>query len=165
MMLKFIFLSLLFTTSCASIAANDESTTLILIRHAEKEAGQDPSLTEQGQSRADSLVDILEKYDIEAVYSSTYKRTIETGTPVSEDRNLHIESSIDPRDYESLLKDILLKHKGESVLVVGHSNTIPGFVNYLSPGQNVEEINESDFSQMFIVKYSEAQCTVDARKY
>lgn len=164
-MLKFILLSLLFTTSCASIAANDDITTLIIIRHAEKETGQDPSLTNQGESRADSLVDILEKYDIEAVYSSTYKRTIETGTPVSEDRQIRIESSIDPLDYESILKDVLAKHKGSSVLVVGHSNTIPGLINYLSPGQNIQEIDESDFSQMFIVKYSEAQCTVDAQKY
>ena len=57
-------------------------------------------------------------------------------------------------------EDISKKYEGKPVLGVGHSNTIPGLVNYLVPGQDLNDLDEGDFSSVFFVRVEDGQAQV-----
>ncbi len=97
-MLKRILLILVITLFTSSLFAqnieNDSISTYYLIRHAEKDrsdtANKNPGLTEKGKERAQSWNEIFTKFDIEAVYSTNYNRTLNTAKPTAETNNLTV---------------------------------------------------------------------------
>lgn len=133
-----------------------EETTLIFVRHAEKseDGTNDPSLSKQGEERAKRLAKLLmESHTISAIYSTDYKRTKETSRPISDSLNLSIfEYQLDNPD--SLISAIIQKHRGGQVLIVGHSNTTPQLVNLSLGESKYEKLDETDYSNIFIVKLS-----------
>ena len=134
-----------------SIPENDCST-FYLIRHAEKvrtnKSDRDPKLNEKGILRALNWKEYFLDKDITKIYSTNYKRTIETVKPFQEAIGLatilYSPSSIDYKDFIST-------NKGEIVLVVGHSNTIPNFVNELINDQVYAQIDDLNNSNLYIV--------------
>jgi len=134
-----------------SIPENDCST-FYLIRHAEKvrtnKSDRDPALNEKGIIRALNWKEYFIDKDISKIYSTNYKRTIETVKPLQEAMGLatilYSPSSIDYKDFIS-------SNKGEIVLVVGHSNTIPNFVNELINEQVYTQIDDLNNSNLYIV--------------
>ena len=86
---------------------------------------------------------------IDAIYSTNYNRTIETILPISISKGIKpIIYSPSNINYDSFLKKV----KGKIILVVGHSNTIPGFVNELIEEDYYEQINDTVNSNLYIVK-------------
>ena len=77
-------------------------TKLYLIRHCQAE-GQEPEaqLTADGHEQAKQLADFLEKYTINRIISSPFRRTIQTITPFAHKHNLEIE--VDERLKERIL--------------------------------------------------------------
>jgi hypothetical protein len=69
-------------------------TTFILVRHAEKvmESGSDPELKPEGVKRAESFVGLFTKSSIDAIYSTNYKRTRNTVTPLANAKSLTVNS-------------------------------------------------------------------------
>lgn len=134
-----------------SIPENDCST-FYLIRHAEKvrtnKSERDPKLNEKGILRALNWKEYFLDKDITKIYSTNYKRTLETVKPFQEAIGLatilYSPSSIDYKDFIS-------SNKGEIVLVVGHSNTIPNFVNELINDQVYAQIDDLNNSNLYIV--------------
>ena len=134
-----------------SISENDCST-FYLIRHAEKvrtnKSDKDPKLNERGIVRALNWKDYFIDKDISKIYSTNYKRTLETVKPIEEAIGLtailYSPSSIDYKNFISSNKD-------EIVLVVGHSNTIPDFVNELINDQVYTQIDDLNNSNLYIV--------------
>ena len=134
-----------------SIPENDCST-FYLIRHAEKvrtnNSDRDPKLNEKGILRALNWKEYFLDKDITKIYSTNYKRTLETVKPFQEAIGLatilYSPSSIDYKDFIS-------SNKGEIVLVVGHSNTIPNFVNELINDQVYAQIDDLNNSNLYIV--------------
>ena len=49
-----------------------------------------------------------------------------------------------------LLKEIKKKHGGETVLIVGHSNTVPEIVKYVT-GFDVAPMGENEFDRIYVV--------------
>lgn len=127
------------------------TTTVILVRHAEKadDGTTDPSLTPLGRARAQKLAAMLAPTGVTAVYSTPYKRTRLTGQPLAELGKLDILEYA-PHDREFLGK-LLEKHAGETILVVGHSNTIPNLVNALTGSTNYEQLDEMEYDKLFVV--------------
>ena len=123
-----------------------------MIRHAEKvrtnESDRDPKLNEKGVLRALNWKEYFLDKDITKIYSTNYKRTLETVKPFQEAIGLatilYSPSSIDYKDFIS-------SNKGEIVLVVGHSNTIPNFVNELINDQVYAQIDDLNNSNLYIV--------------
>lgn len=95
------------------------------VRHAEKDEGDDPGLTEEGQARAQALADLLEGVPLAGVYATDLRRTQETVQPTADTHGLPVITRFDP--YEELAEHILLTHPGESALHAGHSYTLPSF--------------------------------------
>ena len=132
-------------------------TMLIVVRHAEKATDdpKDPGLSEQGNARANQLAVVLKNSSVKAVYTTQYKRTQQTGLPTAMQAGLHLD--VRPATKENtgsyvadLLKEIKKKHGGETVLIVGHSNTVPEIVKEMA-GLDVTPIGESEFDRIYII--------------
>lgn len=132
------------------------TTTVIFVRHAEKAAlpADDPGLSEAGQSRAAELARQLVDADviagIDAVYSTSYRRTEETVTPVAAALDLPI-NSYDAGNTETIMDQIVRDHKGQIILVVGHSNTVPALIANMGASKNVPDIAENEYDNLYIV--------------
>ena len=143
---------LLLTIFLAFSIPENDCSTFYLIRHAEKvrinKTDRDPALNEKGIIRAFNWRDFFIDKDISKIYSTNYKRTLETVKPIEVATGLtailYSPSSI---DYENFISS----NKGEIVLVVGHSNTIPDFVNELINDQVYAQIDDLNNSNLYIV--------------
>src|SRR5690606_16847507 len=131
-MKKLLLLSALFFFSLVELSAQ---VTIFIVRHAEKEASssRDPELSAEGKARAEELSRILQKVHINEIYSTPYKRTRNTVAPVAERLGLDIKS-YDPAAQDKFTK-VLKSASGKTILISGHSNTIPALLNLLTGTQ------------------------------
>lgn len=127
-------------------------TTYYLIRHAEKDRSnpdnEDPELNKEGFARAQKWASILNDIDLDAIYSSNYKRTQQTALPISESKNIKVESYDPHKVYET---NFFEKTKGKQILVVGHSNTIPAFVNHVLGEERYKNIPDSIDGRLYVI--------------
>ena len=126
-------------------------TTFILVRHAEKvmDGSKDPALAEEGKARAGRLQLFLAKTVVDAVYTTPYKRTRATVEPVALAKGVAIHE-YEPQK-EGAIDEMLQQHEGKTILVSGHSNTIPEIANWLTGSKEYSEFSESDYSNLMIV--------------
>jgi hypothetical protein len=75
---------------------------------------------------------------------------METVEPLAALKGLEI-TTYDPQDTEGLLQGILEKYPGGNVLIVGHSNTVPGMVNTLIWEEKFPNFSESEYNRLFVV--------------
>lgn len=137
---------------------NCEITTYYFIRHAEKVNTEDsnPELSSKGKLRAENWAEIFSNISFDAIYSTNYIRTRNTALPTAESKNLELilyhPSKI---DYEKFL----IETKGKTVLVVGHSNTTPAFVNQLIGTEKYKLIDHDSYGNLYIVEIAEDSIT------
>lgn len=134
-------------------ASQDQSlTTIVLVRHAEKMAdgSKDPQLSEQGHRRAKAFARMFSLLAPEAIYSSNYQRTISTAKPLAEQKGLSVQV-YDPRQQPAFLEKVLKDHRGGTVVIIGHSNTVPFAVNHLLGKKVIEEMSETEYDKVFVV--------------
>ena len=132
------------------------TTTMIFVRHAEKAgpSADNPGLTPAGQRRAAELARQLVDADVvagvDAIYSTPYRRTMETAQSVADALDLEV-ISYDPSDNEAVLETILKTHKGKIILVVGHSDTLPILIADLGASKKVLPIAEYEYDNIYII--------------
>lgn len=141
-------------TSIVERSTENESllTTFILVRHAEKakDGSKNPNLIEKGKQRADRLQKMLSSIEgIQAIYTTDYNRTRQTVAPLA--TVLNLEAQIYAPHDMAILDTIKGKHQGEVILMAGHSNTIPSIVNHLIGEEKYQDLDESDYENLFIV--------------
>lgn len=137
-------------------------TIVVVVRHGEKEAADaaaqrlesDPELSAAGRARAQALAGLVADARVGAVYATQYRRTQQTAEPTAQRFGLKVQLYSASRnlvpDAAALAAEIRAQHRGESVVVVGHSNTVPSIVEALS-GHPVEEIDEAVYDNAFVV--------------
>lgn len=162
-------LLLVLLTASMSPAWSADTTTVIVLRHAEKQAeGADPGLTAAGQERARRIVERLQGREIAAVVATEYRRTQDTGRPLAEARKLELIVRPNLKDvsrYARELKKWLLKeYKGKTVVVIGHSNTVPEIVAALSR-YRMDPIGEDQFNRWTEVGIDAKGADVRESKY
>ncbi len=144
--LKYLLLALLFAGSLLGASpVVDAKSVLYLIRHAEKQddGTRDPSLNEAGRARAQWLAQWFAEKGVTGIYSSEFKRTLETVAPLS----LRLGMPIAPYDPRAL-EDLAARLRGDVaggdciILVSGHSNTTPALVNILIGEERYPELAE-----------------------
>lgn len=111
----------------APAALRAQATTVLLVRHAEKAPApaSDPLLSDAGQARAAALADALADAGVQAVIVTPFQRTRLTAAPLVEKRGLTPQAvAVSPTHVADVARAVR-EHKGQVVLVVGHSNTIP----------------------------------------
>jgi phosphohistidine phosphatase SixA len=114
-------------------SVQSSGTTVYIVRHAEKRAGKNPSLTSEGEERALDLAHMLGSSGVTHLLSSEYHRTQETLAPLAKSTGLKVQA------YDGFqLKELVAKlHKlprGSVVVVAGHSNTSPQLYTALGAG-------------------------------
>ena len=134
-------------------AAAQEPTVVVLVRHAEKAAagGRDPELSEAGTARADALAAALADAGVDAVVTTDLRRTQLTAAPLL--RELKLAPEVVPAggpDHPNAVADAARRHTGKTVLVVGHSNTVPAIVTALGAGP-MHELCDHEYSGLFVV--------------
>ena len=158
-MKKFLLL-FIFTFGLLSSCKSDKTTTYYLIRHAEKDRtdtiNRNPNLNENGLKRAQGWATYFKKRHLDAVYSTDYNRTQQTAKPTAKSKKLDI-LSYDPRNMNAAL--FQKETKGKSVLIVGHSNTTPVFVNKILGEKKYEDMNDHDNASLYIVTITGNQKT------
>ena len=148
--MKNFVISIFLLTSFYS--CSQECSSFYLIRHAEKlridKTERNPKLNEKGILRAEKWKEILKNINLDKIYSTDYNRTIETANPTSKSQNIDIiiysPRNIDFRNFKET-------NKGKKVLIVGHSNTIPNFVNGLIEKDFYDQIDDLNNSNLYLV--------------
>jgi len=130
--------------------AEQKVSTFILVRHAEKDFGDDPLLTPEGTARAEQLKEMLTRVDLDAVYSTDTKRTLATARPSAEYHGLDIKY-YNALELNLLATKLRSKHRGETVLVVGHSNTTPALASILDREEEYPRFSELDYTNLYVV--------------
>jgi len=131
----------------------DTVSTFYFIRHAEKDRSDpeniDPELNQKGLGRAMHWAEILNDVAIDAIYSTDYERTQMTAAPTAVKKNITVQY-YDPEsiDIEQFKADNINK----KVLVVGHSNTTPDFVNKMIGKEKYQQIDDLENGSLFIVE-------------
>ncbi len=114
----------------------------------------DPGLSPAGERRVAELtrqlVDVDVVAGIDAVYSTPFRRSLETARPIADQLDIPV-NTYDPSDNEAVLETILKNHKGKIILVVGHSNTLPGLMYDLGASKKVPEIHLDEYDNIYIV--------------
>jgi broad specificity phosphatase PhoE len=136
--------------------ATARSTTVVLIRHAEKvmDGSPDPGLTEEGRARAVLLArmfgDRSMKDHIDAIYVSPALRNRLTAAPLATRLGLEpeIASEDDPRGFADR---VLREHRGHRILIVGHAETLPALVEALSGANDIGPIGAAEYGTMYII--------------
>jgi broad specificity phosphatase PhoE len=125
-------------------------TTVLVVRHAEKEStAKDPHLSAAGQRRAEDLAHAAGAAGVTAIYSTNFQRTQETVAPLAAALQLTpVVKSADQTD--ELVEEIKSTRRGQTVLVCGHSNTVPDIVKRLS-GVVIDPIPDAGFDGLYVV--------------
>ena len=140
-----------------SYIPSEQCSTFYLIRHAEKvrtdKSDKDPKLNEYGMLRAIKWQEYFSEKNISKIYSTNYKRTLETVKPIQESSDI-IPIIYSPSDID--YKNFIMSNKIEVVLIVGHSNTIPDFVNGLINENVYSQIDDLNNSNLYVVNICES---------
>jgi phosphohistidine phosphatase SixA len=151
--------------------------TVFLARHAEKEATppEDPPLTEAGKQRAQTLKQTLAGAGIKTIYTSQFLRTRQTAEPLAKQLGIEVTAltikmddknprRISDQSFEEVVNKVH-ERAGESVLIVGHSNTLSEIIKRLG-GDVMPSVDDKEFDDLFVVTiYAKGKAKVLRLKY
>ena len=162
MLLRCLLLLLLTT------AAQAGPQTVILVRHAEKasEPAGDPGLSAAGQARAQALAAALADAGVDTVLTTQFQRTRATAAPLLVARGLTptvVEAAGDTAAHVAAVADAVRGASG-TVLVVGHSNTVPAIVAALG-GPALPMLCESSYSPACVLQGLDATPRLQRWRY
>jgi len=149
--------ALLAIAGCASSsppvsAMAPEGITYIVVRHAEKATDdpRDPSLSAAGQARAEALARRFSTTRLTAAYATAFKRTQQTALPAATASGIAITTYDASEPAADFVAQLRRAHARGNVLVVGHSNTVPGIVAALCTC-TVAPLDESRYGNVYEV--------------
>lgn len=142
-------LLLLALAACFPVAPQVEAgPSYYVMRHLETPRGvTDPDLTAQGSANARLLPAWFENDPPTAIFVSRLKRAQQTAAPLAQALGL-TPQIYDPADTPALVQSV--RAAGGTVLIVGHSNTVPDIVEQLG-GTRPAPIAETEFGDIWHV--------------
>ena len=131
---------------CAGVQQSSTPPDIYVVRHLHTPAGAtDPDLTSEGQRVALLLVKWFKRDRPAVIYVSSTKRAQQTAAPLA--RRLKITPKVyNPADTPALIAAV--SGETRTVLVVGHSNTVPDIVARLG-GQRPPPLVHKDFGDIW----------------
>lgn len=168
--LKFAFLLAAFMAAGSEGEAQTlalKKGAVVIVRHAEKEKGNDPGLTPEGMKRGHDLAKwlVVNKIKITNVFVSQYRRTRQTSDGVVSVFKPEVFQYKADESGEGFAKEFRSKaiEKG-NILVVGHSNTLPGILKQFGidyPG----EIPETEYDNLFLLRFKKGKVKFSHLRY
>jgi 2,3-bisphosphoglycerate-dependent phosphoglycerate mutase len=142
-------------------------TTVILVRHAEKKLepeNPDPELTPAGLARAHEIARVFGEAGVNAIYATQFKRTQQTVKPLADRTGVPV-TLLNANQTEELINQIQTRHRGQTIFVAGHSNSVPAIVSVLS-NEKFPDIPDNEYDNLFIVTiYRSGKAKVTKLKY
>ena len=128
-------------------------TVVIIIRHAEKDSvpAANPPLTPAGRARAQALIPALADANLQAVIATPLLRSQETARPIATARALPVETiqrGADLSAHVRAVADAVRRHRGQTVLVVGHGETVGPIIAALG-GPPIADLCAAEYSNLF----------------
>ncbi len=148
-----VLLSLLLTallSACASLPPSmNDGVTFVLVRHAEKATDdpEDPALSEAGRARAQRLAAQLAQAPVTAIHVTEYRRTAQTAQPTADAHHVTLTRYYARGPAAEIAAQWRRDHHRGTVLIVGHSNTIPDLVSALS-GQPAPPMSDEEYGRL-----------------
>ncbi len=137
--------------------------TVYVVRHAERkeDGSDDPGLSRAGRARAHALIDALSSDEIDVVYTTQLRRTRDTAAPLiahqrPEVHSWPVESGKASEHVASLAEAVCHEHADQTLLIVGHSNTVPQLVAALG-GQPEAKISEQEYDHIYQVRLMQGE--------
>ena len=133
------------------------TTTIVLVRHAEKQLGaiDDAPLTPQGELRAARLAQMFGDANafgrVQRIYVSDTRRSQQTAAGLAQRLNLKPVVVEGKSSSSDLARRVLRENRGGLAIIVGHSNTVPQLVAALSDASDVPAIEDQEFDTMYVV--------------
>jgi len=132
-------------------AAAPPATVVIVVRHAERAPGSgDPPISEAGQARARALAEIGKAAGVSAVITTQLQRTRQTAQPLVEALGITpvvVNTQSDVAKHAADVAAAVRQFAGKTVLVVGHSNTVPAIVAALG-GPAYKDLCEPEYDSL-----------------
>ncbi|MDL1893435.1 histidine phosphatase family protein [Sphingobacteriales bacterium CHB3] len=139
------------------------ATTVILVRHAERLNDTDTtSISEAGLERAEQLAQALRSYPLKRIFVSEKHRTLQTAAATAVLFNLQ-PVQIRANAIRGFA-DSVKAHRGDAILIVGHSDTVPNIIAKLGVS-SPPAIETSDFDDLFVVTVFRFRSTMVHLKY
>jgi len=140
----------------ASSAQMRGDKLVFIVRHAEKASATDPdpSLSETGKARAVALAGALRDAQVTDILVTPRKRTRETAALVADARQLTehvVPLSANATEHAAEVAAAVREARGNAVLVVGHSNTVPAIIAALG-GPKMPDLCDAQYANLFIVR-------------
>lgn len=135
---------------------NTGVSTYYLIRHADKDRSnpdnKNPELTEEGHTRAKLWAEKFKDTPFDGIYSTNFKRTWQTAFPVAKSNKKRIVI-YNPKtiDVEKFIENT----QGQTVLIVGHSNSTPTLANALLGEDKYKAMEETNYAGLYIITISD----------
>jgi broad specificity phosphatase PhoE len=150
--------------ACAALPAREVVTAntgpdyarAFLVRHGEKQTGEDPVLTPEGAERARALAVRLASEGVTEIWSTRTNRAEQTAAPLAAELGLRVQTY----DASALPAFASWLRAAPGVkLVVGHSNTTDALAALLGaePGPPIVEAKE--FDRLYVIELSEFGAT------
>lgn len=139
----------------SSSAAAQEPTVVFVVRHAERagDPSGDPGLTEAGQARAQALAAALANAKVNALITTQYRRTQLTAAPLTQPLGLTptvVRGGGPMAAHIQAIADAVRALPGRTILVVGHSNTVPHIVTALG-GPQLADFCDNAYDDLFTI--------------
>lgn len=140
---------------------------LYVVRHAEKDTGNNPVLSAIGKERAGALHRVLQNSPVELILVSQFKRTGMTGDSMRLYRNIETRSYKADATGDDLFNLIAaLNGKYKHILVIGHSNTVPvivrraGAIDYTVPA-----LPDYAYDHLFTISFEDGKIQWKLEKF
>ena len=160
LILSICFASQLYAQINSSDSPEKATTTVFLVRHAEKvDDSRDPDLTPAGKERAQELAYMLNNIKLDAVYDTPFIRTRDTAKPTAESQGLKAETinALRLDGIKTFVDMALEKHKGGNILFVSHSNVVPGLIKIIKNEEltvaRSEYMNDQSYDDLIVVAF------------
>jgi broad specificity phosphatase PhoE len=101
------------------------------------------------------LAHVLRDLPVDALFASQFRRTGQTLAPLADRLELPITvAPLQPDDLTgsltALARRILAEYQGKTVVVAGHSNTVPALIEALGVA-GAPALTEQDYDDLFVV--------------
>lgn len=165
-----IIIILVFSTSGHAIAQESfkmKKGVIYVVRHAEKDTGNDPRLSAWGYIRSGELGRELKSKRLNRIYVTQFRRTRLTADSVRLNQKVDTVHYVADNNGDGLINALLKnKNKEKRILIIGHSNTIPVILRRLGindyPAGNIPD---NEYDNLYRVTFHKGKTSLFKSKY
>ncbi|RZL10686.1 MAG: hypothetical protein EOO89_20865, partial [Pedobacter sp.] len=115
----------------------------------------------------DSVFLVLKNKKIDLIMVTNYRRTGMTGDSLRIYQNvdtIHYGADVSGEMFLRAINNLPPRHK--NILVIGHSNTLPGIIRQAGAMEyTAKEIPDNEYDNLFIVKRKKGKAVLQSKKY